>query len=116
MDDRKRVSPDMWLEYRTRHIFQGLHCLCPLLWTTDQEPPYTEAKVLLKDSGDHIGEYVADCPNGYCKYLGQLPVAFQVKESLTRRKKKFLWNRSIPCMAFQGKLMLQEVGFSQKGK
>ena len=36
---------------------------------------------------DHIGEYVAECPNGRCEYLGQLPVAFQDKESLTRREK-----------------------------
>ena len=89
MDDSKRVTPDKWLEYRTRHKFQGLHCLCPLLQTTDDEPPFTEAKVLLKDSGDHIGEYVAECPNGRCGYLGQLTVAFQDKESLTRRKKSF---------------------------
>jgi hypothetical protein len=101
VDDSKRVTPDKWLEYRTRHKFQGLHCLCPLLGTTDDEPPFTEAKVLLKDSGDHIGEYVAECPNGRCGYLGQLTVAFQDKESLTRQKKKFLWNKSIPYMAFR---------------
>jgi len=86
VDGNKRVTPDMWLEYCVRHKFQGLHCLCPLLRTTDEEPPFTEAKILLKDSGDHIGEYIAECPNRRCEYFGQLPVAFQDKESLTRRK------------------------------
>lgn len=87
MDGSKRVTPDMWLEYRTRHKFQGPHCLCPLLRTTDKELSFTEARIQLKDSGDHIGEYVAECPNGRCEYLGQYPVVFQDKESLTRRKK-----------------------------
>ena len=85
MDGSKRVTPDMWLEYRARHKFQGLHCLCPLLQTTDEET-FTEAKILLKGSGDHIGEYVAECANGRCEYFGQLPVAFQYKELLRRRK------------------------------
>ena len=93
----------MWLEHRMQHKFEGPHCLCPLLRTTDEEPPFTEAKILLKDSGDHIGEYVAECPNGRCEYLGQsrLPVAFQDKESLTDAKKKFLWNKSMHYMAFR---------------
>jgi hypothetical protein len=86
VDGNKRVTPDMWLDYRARHKFQGLHCLCPLLRTTDEETLFTEAKIRLKGSGDHIGEYVAECPNGRCEYLGQLPVAFQDTESLTRRK------------------------------
>lgn len=86
MDGSKRVTPDMWLEYRMRHKFQGPHCLCPLLRTTDEELPFTEAKILLKDSGDHIGEYVAECPNGRCEYLGQYSVLFQDKESVTRQK------------------------------
>ena len=73
---------DTWLEYRMRHEFKGLHCLCPLLQTTDEELPFTEAKILLKDSGDHVREYIAKCLNGHCEYLGQLPVAFQDKESL----------------------------------
>ena len=54
---------------------------------TDEELPFTEAKILLKDSGDHVAEYVAECLNGQCKYLGQLPVAFQDKESLMRWEK-----------------------------
>jgi hypothetical protein len=84
VDNNKRVTPDMWLEYRARHKFQGPDCLCPLLWTANQEPPFMEAKILLKGSGDHIGEYIAECPNGHCRYFGQLPVAFQDKESIMR--------------------------------
>ena len=87
MNGSKRVMPYTWLEYRMRHEFKGLYCLCPLLWMTDEELPFTEAKILLKDSGDHIREYVAECPNGRCEYLGQLPVAFQDKESLMRWEK-----------------------------
>jgi len=87
VDGRKRVTPDALLEYRARHKFQGLHCLCPLLWTTNEEYPLTEAKILLKTSGDHIGEYIAECPNGLCEYFGQLPDAYQEKESLTIQKK-----------------------------
>lgn len=90
MDGRKRVTPDMWQEYRMQHKFQGLHCLCPLLRTTDEKPPFTEAKILLKDLGDHIGEYVAECPNGRCEYFGQLPIAFEDKELPTRQKNSFI--------------------------
>ena len=77
MNDNKRVTPDMWLEYRGQHKFQGPDCLCPLLRTTNEELPLTEAKIRLKNSGDHVGEYVAECPNGRCGYFGQWPVAFQ---------------------------------------
>ena len=87
MNGSKCVMLDTWLEYRMRHEFKGLHCLCPLLRTTDEELPFTEAKILLKDSGEHIREYVAECPNGHCEYLGQLPGAFQDKESLMRWEK-----------------------------
>ena len=87
VDGNKRVTPDMWLEYRARHKFEGPHCLCPLLQTINEEPPSTEAEIQLKGSGDHIGEYTAECPNRRCGYLGELPVAFQKK--LLRRKKQF---------------------------
>ena len=82
MDGNKRVTPDRWLEYRAGHEFQGPHCLCPLLRTTDEEPPFTEAVILLKDLGDHFGEYIAECPNGRCEYFGQLSVVFQDKEGI----------------------------------
>ena len=102
MDGSKRVTPDMCLEYRMRHKFQGPHCLCPLLRTTDKELPFTEAKILLKDSGDHIGEYFAECPNGRCEYLRQYSVLFQDKESVTRQKflvslEQTLMNRGALC-------------------
>lgn len=71
VDGNKRVTPDMWPEYRVRHKFQGLRCLCPLLRTRSEEPSSTEAEILLMGSGDHIGEYVAECRNGRCEYFGQ---------------------------------------------
>ena len=87
MDDKKHVMPDMWLEYRARHKFQGPHCLCPLLRTINEDFPFTEAEIVLKGSGDYVREYIAECPNRRCEYFGQFPVAFQDKQSLTRRKK-----------------------------
>ena len=79
VDGNKRVVPDKWLEYRKRHKFRGPNCLCPLLRTINEEPPFTEAKIVLKESGDNIGEYIAECPNGRCEYFGQLPVAFLIR-------------------------------------
>ena len=69
MDGNKHVMPDMWLEYHMQNKFQGPNCLCPVLWMTNEEPPFIEAEI--KGSGDHIGEYVAECLNGHCKYFGQ---------------------------------------------
>ena len=86
MDNNKRVAPDMWPVYRATHKFQGPDCLCPLLQTTTQKPPFTEAKILLEGSGDHIGEYIAECPNGRCGYFGQLHVAFQDKGLIETKK------------------------------
>ena len=86
MDGSRRVTPDMWLEYRKRHKFRGPNCLCPLLQTTNEEPPSTEAEIVLKESGKHIGEYIAKCPNARCGYYGQLPVVFQDNESIMKQK------------------------------
>ena len=101
MDGNKRVTPDRWLEYRAGHEFQGPHCLCPLLRTTDEAPPFTEAAILLKGSGDHFGEYVAECPNGRCEYFGQSSVAFQDRKESLMRRKQFLWKKSMHSMAFR---------------
>ena len=87
VDDGKRVPPDMWLEYRVQNKFQGPHCLCPLLRMINEDPRPTEAEIVLKGSGDYVGEYIAECPNRRCGYFGQFPVAFQDEESVTRRKK-----------------------------
>ena len=75
MNGNIRVPPDHWFEHRKKQKFLGPNCLCPLLQTTNEEPPSTEAQIVLKESGDHIGEYIAECPNGRCEYFGQLPVA-----------------------------------------
>jgi hypothetical protein len=73
VDGGIRVPPDHWLEYRKKQKFRGPDCLCPLLRTNDsEEPSSTEAHIVLKESGDHIGEYIAECPNGLCEYFGQL--------------------------------------------
>jgi hypothetical protein len=114
VDGNKRVTPDMWPEYRARHRFQGLHCLCPLLRTTNEEPPFTEAEIRLKASGDHIGEYIAECPNGRCEYFGQLPVAFPDKELLMMKKivtleqKYALYGIPVKTYAPRGRLFLRK--------
>jgi hypothetical protein len=77
-DKNRRVSPDMWKEYRATYKFQGPLCLCPLLRTINEDPPFTEAEIVLKVSGDYVGEYIAECPNKRCEYFGQFPIAFQV--------------------------------------
>ena len=84
VDGNKQLTPDMWLEYCKWHKFRGPNCLCPLLQTTNEVPLHTEAEIVLKGSGNHVGKYIAECLNGCCKYFGQLPVAFQDKELLTR--------------------------------
>ena len=84
VDGNKQLTPDMWLEYRKRHKFRGPNCLCPLLQTTNEEPPHKEAEIVLKGSGNHVGEYIAECLNGRCEYFGQLPVTSPDKELLTR--------------------------------
>ena len=76
MDGNIRVPPDRWLEHREKQKFRGPNCLCPLLRTTNEEPSFTEARIVLQESGDYFGEYIAECPNARCGYFGQLPVAF----------------------------------------
>lgn len=76
VDGGIRVPPDLWLDHRKKQKFRGPNCLCPLLRTTNKEPPLTEARIVLEESGEHIGQYIAECPNGLCEYFGQLPVAF----------------------------------------
>jgi hypothetical protein len=69
------MPPDHWLVHRKKQGFRGPNCLCPLLRTTNEESSLTEAQIVLKESGDHIGQYIAECPNGRCEYFGELPVA-----------------------------------------
>ena len=112
MEGDKRVTPDMWLEYRKQHKFRGPNCLCPLLRTTNEEPPATEAEIVLKRSGDRIGEYIAECPNARCGYYGQFPVAFQDNESIMKQKKvpleqKYaLYGIPVKTYALRGRLFL----------
>jgi hypothetical protein len=80
VDGGIRVPPDHWLDHRKKQKFRGPNCLCPLLRRSNREPFFlTEARIVLKESGDHIGQYIAECPNGRCEYFGQLPIAFPDK-------------------------------------
>ena len=57
VDGGIHVPPDHWLDHCKTQKFQGPHCLCPLLWMTEEQP-LMEAQIVLKESGDHIGEYI----------------------------------------------------------
>jgi hypothetical protein len=115
VDRSIRVPPDRWPELRRELKFQGPNCLCPLLRTTNEEPPFTEAQIVLKESGDHIGEFVAECPNGRCEYFGQFPVTFPDKYSLTRyfektvplEEKYALFGIPVKSYAPRGRLFLR---------
>ena len=98
VDENKRVEPSRILEYREQHHFQTPFCLCPLLGTLNEGP--TEAAILEKRSGTHVGEYVAECASDCCGYFGEfchIPRA----ENVWREQNSFLrsglwgiWNPS----------------------
>lgn len=67
----ERVTPDAWHIYRKNHQFLGPCCLCPLLQPLSQEPRYTEAAIYLPLRGRYKGEWVAECAEGRCGYLGR---------------------------------------------
>ena len=66
-----RVTPDALRVYRENHQFLGPCCLCPLLQPLSQEPHYTEAAIYLPLRGRYKGEWVAECAEGRCGYLGR---------------------------------------------
>ena len=65
------VTPDAWNIYRRNHQFLGPCCLCPLLQPLSQEPHYTEAAIYLPLCGRYKSEWVTECAEGRCRYLGR---------------------------------------------
>ena len=58
VDGSIHVPPDHWLDHRKMQKFWGPNCLCPLLWTTDEEQPLTEAQNRAQGvRGSHQGIY-----------------------------------------------------------
>jgi len=70
---RKRVVPSALRDYREYYQFLGPSCLCPLLQRVSEEPAFTEAAIYIPVFGRFAGEYVAECANSRCGYLGQSP-------------------------------------------
>ncbi|KAF8239324.1 hypothetical protein L208DRAFT_1237786 [Tricholoma matsutake] len=68
---RKRVVPSALCDYREHYQFLGPSCLCPLLQRVSEEPAFTEAAIYILVFGRYAGEYIAECANSRCGYLGQ---------------------------------------------
>jgi len=67
----EHVTQDAWHIYHKNHQFLGPCCLCPLLQPLSQESRYTEAAIYLPLRGCYKGEWVAECAEGRCGYLGR---------------------------------------------
>jgi hypothetical protein len=71
MRDTIRVSPDKWRDYRENHEFLNPSCLCALFQPKSEVLYYTEAAIYLPLNGLYRGEWVAECAEGRCGYLGK---------------------------------------------
>ncbi|KAF8220453.1 hypothetical protein L208DRAFT_1333684 [Tricholoma matsutake] len=70
---RKRVAPGALREHREHYQFLGPSCLCLLLQQVSEDPVFTEAAIYMLVVGCYAGEYIAECANGQCRYIGQSP-------------------------------------------
>ncbi|KAI0067309.1 hypothetical protein BV25DRAFT_1835022 [Artomyces pyxidatus] len=64
--DGQRVSPSELSAYRRTHAVDGPYCLCPF---NDQSQAASNAIIDRPLRGRHIGQYVASCSQGRCRYL-----------------------------------------------
>ena len=90
VDEDKQVEPSRLLEYLEQRHFRTPLCLCPLLQTFCEEPTITEAAILQKRSGTHVGEYVVECVSGRCGYFGEFSFIFQEWRIINKNKTQFL--------------------------
>ena len=75
VEGKERVRPDALHKYRETHQFLGPCCLCSLLTPLSEEShftDFTEAAVYVPIFGRFAGEYVAECAESRCGYLGYL--------------------------------------------
>ncbi|KAF8234352.1 hypothetical protein L208DRAFT_1550076 [Tricholoma matsutake] len=70
---RKCVVPGALHEHHEHYQFLGPSCLCPLLQQVSKAPVFTEAAIYILVFGRYAGEYIAECANGRCRYIGQSP-------------------------------------------
>lgn len=66
----ERVRPDGLRNHRETHQFLGPCCICPLLKPLSIEPRFKEAAIYMPLMGLYKGEYVAECVESRCGYLG----------------------------------------------
>ena len=79
VEGNKRVPPRQLNKYRECHRdrFLGPCCLCPLLAQVGEERDYTEAIIELTVFGRFKGEYVAECAERQCGYIGESPYSLK---------------------------------------
>lgn len=76
----ERVPPDQLLQHRNGHEFAAPGCLCAQ--DLDQ-PAFTESKIFLKLTGDrHVGQWIAACARGHCKYWVTLEKGYTSRNCL----------------------------------
>ena len=67
------VSSSHLSSYRESHEFLGPSCLCPLLQPVhpDEEPVFKEVAIHKPVFRCYAGQYVAECAESRCGYIGQ---------------------------------------------
>ena len=76
----KRVTPSKLRNYRESHQFLGPCCLCPFLEPLKVDPRFTEAAIYMPVHGRYAGEYVAECAESRCGYIGWSAFAKRIEE------------------------------------
>ncbi|KAF8221163.1 hypothetical protein L208DRAFT_1535147 [Tricholoma matsutake] len=70
---RKHVAPGTLHEHCKHYQFLGPSCLCPLLQQVSEDLVFTEVAIYMPVFGRYAREYIAECANGRCGYIGQSP-------------------------------------------
>ena len=77
-DGKKCVEPRALHQHRKERQFLGPCCLCPLSQKLSDEPAFIEAAIYIPVFGRFGGEYVAECAESRCGYLGQSPFSLMI--------------------------------------
>ena len=68
-DVGQRVTPSDLTDHRMSHRFLGPCCICPAI--IEGRTEFSEAAFVMLMSGPRVGQYVARCASGECKYVGE---------------------------------------------
>src|ERR1700733_12761054 len=69
------VAPSHLSNYRKGHDFLGPSCLCPWLKPIHEEPIFKEVAIHKPVFGCYAGEYVAECVDSRCGYIGESAIS-----------------------------------------